>query len=111
MSDFEKIVDSIVSNPQKNFTQFLYDSNEDDLILLLNRLILIPEHGHNVVVQCLLCWQDLMDFKFGLEPVVSELTQTDREDAASACLKLINRLLKLAPSASSRIRIRHELDG
>uniref|UniRef100_A0AC34PUJ0 FH2 domain-containing protein n=1 Tax=Panagrolaimus sp. JU765 TaxID=591449 RepID=A0AC34PUJ0_9BILA len=109
MSCFEDFVDSIVDDPEKNFTQFLYDSTEDDLVLLLNKLVLIPEKGHSAVVRCLLCWQDLMGYEYGLDPVVTELSNTNREDTIVSCLKLINRLLKFAPTTASCIRIRHEL--
>ena len=52
-----------------------------------------------------------MEFEYGLSPVVTELSQTDREDSACSALKLINRLIKFSPTTSFRIRIRHELQG
>lgn len=52
-----------------------------------------------------------MGYEYGLGPVVTELSNTNREGTIVSCLKLINRLLKFAPTTSSCIRIRHELFG
>lgn len=57
MGELDTIADSIIEDPEKNFTRFLYDSTEEDLILILNKVILNPEKGHSTVIQCLLCWQ------------------------------------------------------
>ncbi|KAE9556010.1 hypothetical protein FO519_000756 [Halicephalobus sp. NKZ332] len=109
MCDFETIVESIIQDPERSFARILYDFPEEDLISVLNNVVLIPEKGHSTVIQCLLCWQDLMEFDYGLSPVVTELSQKDREDSVCSALKLINRLIKFSPTTSFRIRIRHEL--
>uniref|UniRef100_A0A914CV06 FH2 domain-containing protein n=1 Tax=Acrobeloides nanus TaxID=290746 RepID=A0A914CV06_9BILA len=103
-------IHGILENPQKNFPRFLFESDVIATIDLLNELVIVPKDGHRTVVECLLCWQDLMEHSYGLEPVVSELIHADEPSTAIACMKLINNLINLSPNAIAKIRIRHELN-
>ncbi|VDM15729.1 unnamed protein product [Wuchereria bancrofti] len=44
-----------------------------------------------------------------MEPISSELQQTERAQIICICLKFLNRLLDYSPNAIARIRIDHEL--
>uniref|UniRef100_A0A7E4WC06 FH2 domain-containing protein n=1 Tax=Panagrellus redivivus TaxID=6233 RepID=A0A7E4WC06_PANRE len=108
-ADFEVIRAAVLDNPQKHFTEFLFDATDQEIIVLLSDIVLVPHRGHDTAIQCLVLWQDIMNHHFVLESVITVMTETATDDLACACIVLINRLLRYAPSASFRLRIRKEL--
>ncbi|EFO17273.2 hypothetical protein LOAG_11227 [Loa loa] len=81
-----------------------------NIVNLLNRLIQ-SKNGFELAIECLSCWQDLIGASYCLEPISSELQQTERGQIICLCLKFLNRLLEYSPNAIARIRINHELKG
>uniref|UniRef100_A0A915D8A1 Uncharacterized protein n=1 Tax=Ditylenchus dipsaci TaxID=166011 RepID=A0A915D8A1_9BILA len=85
--DIQKALDLIVADPQKNFPRFLFESDVLATVDILNRMVVLHPttiaekggsgNGHSLAIQCLWCWQDLMESTYGLSPVVDELRQTD----------------------------------
>ncbi|CAG9536193.1 unnamed protein product [Cercopithifilaria johnstoni] len=80
------------------------------IVDLLNRLIQ-SKNGFELAIECLSCWQDLIGASYCLEPISTELQQTERAQIICLCLKFLNRLLEYSPNAIARIRIDHELKG
>ncbi|KAI1721561.1 formin homology 2 domain-containing protein [Ditylenchus destructor] len=116
----ENLLQSIINDPQRSFSRFLFEADVLSTIELLNELVAYKgkseldkpiSNGYTVALECLWCWQDLTDGAFGLSPVVDELRQTDCVEIASAAIELVVNLVKLAPNQISRFRIRRELNG
>uniref|UniRef100_A0A8R1TZ74 Uncharacterized protein n=1 Tax=Onchocerca volvulus TaxID=6282 RepID=A0A8R1TZ74_ONCVO len=104
------LLEEIQRCPGKYFTQYLYGTDTVGIVDLLNRLIQ-SKNGFELSIECLSCWQDLIGANYCLEPVSSELQQTESAQLICLCLKFLNRLLEYSPNSIARIRIDHELKG
>ncbi|KAK0416499.1 hypothetical protein QR680_012525 [Steinernema hermaphroditum] len=110
--DFDDdLLANLVQFPEKYFPLVLFESDALTTLRLLERLLLDSDNGHSVVIDCLYCWQDITSASFCLEPVISELQQSEDETTRVAALRLVNRLLQMAPSPIATIKIKHELQG
>ncbi|KAK0416498.1 hypothetical protein QR680_012525 [Steinernema hermaphroditum] len=108
--DFDDdLLANLVQFPEKYFPLVLFESDALTTLRLLERLLLDSDNGHSVVIDCLYCWQDITSASFCLEPVISELQQSEDETTRVAALRLVNRLLQMAPSPIATIKIKHEL--